>query len=233
MRQIIIEGHDGAGKTTFSHLLVENYRSRGFTVDRLKFPSSYPSDDLLSRPSDLLMFYLNDFREGMLHFRENPVDILVIDRSFISTMIYQCFHAPPNLLSDELDENALRAITVLGSRIFTEGIDPLEVELVFMECDLNVAMRRMDQRAAAQKDKLERMSLRDRYKAVGLLKDRYQVVKGVFKYGWYRPLEKGSNAFDNARVLELDTTNLAPEQALSEYLKQSFEPEYFDTKVDS
>lgn len=232
MRQIIIEGHDGAGKTTFSNLLVENYRSRGFSVERLKFPSSYPSDDLLSRPSDLMLFYLNDFREGLAPFRENPVDILVIDRSFLSTMVYQCFQESENYTNDVLDENALRSMATLGSRIFTEGLDPVEVEIVLMSCEINTATRRMTERNSGEKDKLERMRSRDRYMKVRLLKDRYQVLKGVFRYGWYRPLEIGGNAFDIAKVIELDTTNLDPEQALKAYLQKSLEPEYFESAVN-
>jgi len=229
MRQVIIEGHDGTGKTTLSHLMADDYRRRGFTVERLKFPTSYPDDDLLSRPADLLMFYLNDFREGLLPFRENPVDILVIDRSFLSTMVYQCFREVG--LNDMLDENALRAITTLGSRIFTEGLGNVEVELVFVECELKTALRRITSRDADEKDQLERMGVKERHQKVALLKDRYQVVKGVFKYGWYRPLEIGGNPFDEARVLELDTTDLTPEEALTSYKTRSFEPEYFKTKV--
>jgi len=217
MKLQIIEGHDGTGKTTFSHRLLDYYLGEGLRAERLKFPTSYPSDELLSRPTDLMLYYLNDFREALSAYRgRSDVDILVVDRSFISTMVYQGFREVEGV--DTLDENALRTIAVLGSRLFTEGLDLDTVEIVFMECHLTEAMSRIIDRDAEVKDSLERMPLEEMTHKVRTLKDRYTLVKNIFAYDWYSPLQPGGNAIEGARVLTIDTTRMNPEEVVLFYV---------------
>jgi len=229
MRYVLIEGHDGGGKTTFSHLVTEEYQRRGFKAERVKFPTSYPSDDLIARPADLLMFYLNDFKDTLEKYRDSDVDILVCDRSFLSTMVYQGFKVISG--EDTADTNLMRSLAVVGSKIFSEAFEDVEVEIVRIECEVQTAMKRIRSRNSEEKDLLERGTSREQFTALQRLKGRYERVTGIFAYREYSPLELEGNVFDHARVFTVDTTLRSPTEALQEYVRRSFEPEYFDTKV--
>lgn len=231
MRLVIIEGHDGTGKTTFARLLKENYESRGFKVAHVKFPSRLPSDAILASPVDSQMFYLTNFHGVMKRFRgDTETEILIADRSFITTMVYQGFYQDEDG-KDKMDAHAFQNLATQGSRIFSEGIPNLEVEIVFLSCEISTALARITERASEEKDAIERMSALDRQKKVQTLQDRYILAESAMKMGWFLPLQPGGNAFESAHIIKIDTTKMSQEGVVKAYNRRSLEPEFFNTKV--
>jgi thymidylate kinase len=225
MRLVIIEGHDGTGKSTLKDLIAADYEARGFSQTSLDFPSAYPTPEVLAVPSQAMLFYLNDFQRTLASLEVIP-DVIIADRSFLSTMVYQGFEDSP----ENLKECHFHAIKTLGSQIFEDHLGDMEVEILILNCDVNIAMRRMTSREAPKKDALEKMSVTQRAQKIKRLQERYMVVAGSFKYQWCRT-QDSHGAFDTCRVFQIDTTHITPEQALKRYLNMSLEPEYFDTKI--
>lgn len=84
-----IDGPDGAGKTTACQQLQDILQPR-FEVQLLAFPTSLPGEfeDIV----DETYYYLSDFRrEFTRRLVGSSPDIVILDRSFVSTVAYQGF----------------------------------------------------------------------------------------------------------------------------------------------
>jgi thymidylate kinase len=82
---VMIDGSDGTGKTTLSKRL-ESECSHSI---RLSFPTDTPTHSFDHKTSEIL-YYLNDFDEHIVQTTYEE-DMVILDRSFISTMAYQGF----------------------------------------------------------------------------------------------------------------------------------------------
>jgi len=93
---IAIEGIDGTGKTTLQHALAKEWRARGFRVLELREPSQGPTGRRARRASGLdpwtaAMAFTEDRRHqrSRLDRALRRGNVVVLDRSFYSTLAYQ------------------------------------------------------------------------------------------------------------------------------------------------
>lgn len=85
----IVEGHDGAGKTTLVNAMLELLSHTDIVHETVKFPTCQPSEGAG------VEWFMNDFEETLKHdprvHRCATADksLIIFDRSFISTAMYQ------------------------------------------------------------------------------------------------------------------------------------------------
>lgn len=92
MRKIAIhlEGPDGVGKSSLvSKLQVYLDSFEGLSVSQQHFPISVRNTDPSKKGASAALPYLNEFSEWVDSAKTQDEDILLIDRSFFSTAIYQ------------------------------------------------------------------------------------------------------------------------------------------------
>jgi thymidylate kinase len=170
---ILIEGADGAGKTTFTEYLVDHLEKTQDVI-RLKFPTRLPTDEELERKSSEVLFYLNDFEREMADI-EDYDGIVVCDRSFLTTLAYQGFHHPP-------EKNAFYdAILSLGASSFFENVgDNDELYLIKLECSTDEALERTEIRKEGKRDeeldRVDRMGTDEKRLKIDNLKRGYNVI---------------------------------------------------------
>lgn len=92
---VLLEGVDGAGKSTVANLLVDKFAKNGFEAIVVKAPDDrfrdFLSRNSFSRPGKVLL-YATDMLESckniiVPHLREGKV--VIQDRSIMSTFVYQ------------------------------------------------------------------------------------------------------------------------------------------------
>lgn len=211
---IIVEGHDGSGKTSFcDHLhstLNESHR-----VDLLKFPSRLPSEDDKRWVSSRVLFYLNDFEYQMHPYRDGSdypkeAEVLIIDRSYLSTLVYQGY------LKDSVfkDLDTYDTLNHMGKEIFFSDIKGLEIDIVFLECKAEIAVERILERADTCKDDVETLAPEAMLKELRLLKDRYQRLRHFLKNNPWK-------AHDiKPAIFHVDTSRKSTREAVEDYLKE-------------
>lgn len=223
---IIVEGADGAGKTTFTEdLVVYLEQNSERSVRRLKFPTRLPTDDELQRKTSEVLFYLNDFEREMSRL-EDFEGFVVCDRSFITTLAYQGFLQPPE------KNSYYNAIFSLGSSAFFEANSPDdELYLVKLECSTDEALRRAAMRKEGkgqeELDRVDRMGEREKRFMIDNLKRSYNTIfKEIRKQKAFNLPPKASNPklssyfdMENVHLQNIATTHLEPSEALNTFLR--------------
>lgn len=91
-RMIMVEGPNGAGKTTLVRALAEPLRACGLRVDTLAFPTPALRTTLSERPDmpqdERTALFLADMQEHLPAALEAQPDVLLMDRGWLSTMVY-------------------------------------------------------------------------------------------------------------------------------------------------
>lgn len=86
---VIVEGHDGAGKTTLVNAMMELLGHTDIVHETVKFPTCQPPEGAGAE------WFMNDFEETLKHdprvhrCATSDKSIIIFDRSFISTAVYQ------------------------------------------------------------------------------------------------------------------------------------------------
>lgn len=215
MRIVIVEGMDGTGKSTFVKGVENHYISKGLKTQSLSFPRTYPTE-LDRRFKGRLNFYLEDFRQGLSSV-EKDTQVLVLDRFIYSTAIYQ------GLFDDKVKVGA-GDILRKGEKILSSSFpQQTSLETVFVTCNVGIANRRIMIRNSKEKDDLEKMNFKERFGLLLDLKDAYEYLKHMTTF----ELRKKEGAFYDCHVIEIDSSKRNPEEMVEEYVRRSFEPEYF------
>ena len=162
MKIWLIEGTDGTGKSTFSHEL-ENALSGS---EYLKFPSSTPTPVDKKSQTSRIIFHLNDFKTQLSYIDQTSCEHLVVDRCFLSTMVYQGFEA-----DSAIPNRSFETILQLGSSLFHQAGN----ELVFIQltCDNEEAVRRITNRTNGVQDDIENLRGEVLKEKISLLSRRY------------------------------------------------------------
>lgn len=182
---IILDGIDGAGKTTLIEHFLEEASERDASCfgdareyHHLAFPQRLPSLEEKATPLGRTLFYLRDFERAL----RGPCEAgayYVYDRSFVSTLAYQGF-----LEGLKVDAGAFDAIAALGSRAFFDR--PLDrpahgqrhtAFFVHVTCDARDASRRVGHRGlGAQGDDVDALEGGQRVDALAALDQRYAAI---------------------------------------------------------
>jgi dTMP kinase len=119
---VAIEGIDGAGKTTLQRLLAREWRARGLRVLELREPSRGPTGRrarrLASRdPWTAAMAFTDDRKRQRERIRRalQRGTVVLLDRSFFSTLAYQGSALPPSRRSEL--ERLQHAATLVPHRV--------------------------------------------------------------------------------------------------------------------
>lgn len=207
---IIVEGADGAGKTTFTEDLVDHLEQNQDVV-RLKFPTRLPTDEELERKTSEVLFYLNDFEREMAKL-EGFDGIVVCDRSFITTLAYQGFDSANN------KNQFFDPIMNIGYASFFKDVKA-DIYIVELECDVEESLRRTGVRSEGKSiedlDRVDRMGVTEKRAMITSLKERYSKVMIDLKVHFGRAQQE---KILNPRFLSIHTTDLDPVDALNEFL---------------
>ncbi len=137
---IIIEGIDGAGKTTQVKLLAEYFRKRGYLVSTFKEPTDGQYGRLIKEiskngrknitPKDELELFIKDRKED-IKFNIKPSldkkEIVIVDRYYFSNIAYQ---------------GAL-GLNTEDIRAANEKISIAPDIVVILDCDVNIGLNRI------------------------------------------------------------------------------------------
>jgi len=135
---IVIEGIDGAGKTTFAKVLYENLKKKGKLVVFSSEPTSGPFGEKIktflikkeSDPQKLRVLFLKDriwHVENIIMPTLEKGAYLILDRYYISTLAYQSSQGLP--FKELLIEN--------------ETIAPLPDLVIYLDIPLEIAFKRL------------------------------------------------------------------------------------------
>lgn len=131
---IIVEGHDGAGKSSLTSLLRKHFGTKDIAF--LRFPSQEPDPSLQGQ--DLIRFYMDDFKASLDSI---GADTIICDRSFVSTLVYQGF-CPEGVKPNQDFEKILTE----GSALFGAP----QLFWIYLYCDPAEAARRIETRGACR-----------------------------------------------------------------------------------
>jgi thymidylate kinase len=143
---IILEGIDGSGKSTLAQKLCQ-----GNGWDFIKFPTSYPKGSFQS-PCQAIKFYLDDFEQGLFHIQKGS-EVLVCDRSYLSTLVYQGVEAMKNeqpLENWRRDNQSFDDINKIGFRLFNKASD--SIVYLHIDVDPRKALERIKMRYNGKAD---------------------------------------------------------------------------------
>ena len=193
MRTLLVEGHDGAGKTTFCNYLEERMKETGLKIDRLKFPLEIPDGRWPAEDSIIL---IDDFQRTLNPYLQGEVecDLLLVDRAFPSTLIYQ---------GEEFEMRATyHALRSILERPFVE----LQYRLCYLSCDPEVASSRAEERSQDKEDPVDRLTKDERTRRIRLIKEDYD-----------RLLPKLDFEGD---LIRLDSSERTTEELYQDFMKQ-------------
>lgn len=176
---MLLEGVDGAGKSTVANLLVDKFAEHGFEAIIVKAPDERFRDLLsrnsFSRPGKVLL-YATDMLEScknivVPHLREGKV--VIQDRSVLSTFVYQRLMDLEG--GDDLESSVLREILDRVNDLMMQSESGLRaaVLVALLDVPARVAMKRS---AAHVKDEYEEWARRVRcYRALSDTIDGFRV----------------------------------------------------------
>ncbi|NME52581.1 dTMP kinase [Desulfovibrio piger] len=155
---VLLEGVDGAGKSTVANLLVDKFAEHGFEAIIVKAPDERFRDLLsrnsFSRPGKVLL-YAADMLEScknivVPHLREGKV--VIQDRSVLSTFVYQRLIDLEG--GDDLESSVLREILDCVNDLMMQSESGIRaaVLVALLDVPARVAMKRS---AAHAKDEYE------------------------------------------------------------------------------
>lgn len=165
-RIIMVEGCDGTGKSTLCRRAVEE-----FGYDFVKFPTVYPAWENMT-PREAIDFHLTDFHRTLVEWPESGVTLLC-DRSYISTLVYQCFEG-------WFPSKDFREVLDLALDIFSQFTD--ELCLVIVAADIPIMHERLQKRSqelvTGNKDTLDGLDSEALEKKLADLHMRYRTCLG-------------------------------------------------------
>jgi len=151
-----VEGHDGAGKTTFVDAMTYVLELTDIEHCTIKFPSCVPPED--ADASWFIEDFERTFEEdhGLRQCMRAEHSVIILDRSFVSTMVYQailprmCENAASNerRISDLRHHESLQ-IAGEGLMQICRNIYPDMLQFFHAECPVKVAVERIEERMAA------------------------------------------------------------------------------------
>jgi thymidylate kinase len=202
---IILEGIDGSGKSTLAQKLCQ-----GNGWDFIKFPTSYPKGSFQS-PCQAIKFYLDDFEQGLFSIQKGS-EVLVCDRSYLSTLVYQGVEAMKNdqpLENWRRDNPAFDDINKIGFRLFNRASD----EVIYIHIDV------------APEKSLERIKMRYNGKAddeLDILPDAEKLLALEKLDKAYRFIRSSKDVMEDLTHCSFDSSNLNPDELYTkvmEYLR--------------
>lgn len=221
MKIIIIEGVDGTGKSTFAKLL-----QQALDGPILKFPPALPKPSDLSDPLTEALFYINGMsscpylrqsEEDRLFTPYSNNEVLICDRSFITTMVYQGYE-------EESTERSFLfpSIFQLGSAAFFSRIpNPFEVTFLRLHCELEESLKRMDSRNSGKEDteldRVDRLSIPEKRAKLATLSDRFDDSFENLRQET-QTLTHRFPTLKDLQVLNVDTTHSSPIEAANSVL---------------
>jgi thymidylate kinase len=193
---IILEGIDGSGKSTLAQKLCQ-----GNGWDFIKFPTSYPKGSFQS-PCQAIKFYLDDFEQGLFRIRNRSgvrSGILVCDRSYISTLVYQGVEAMKNeqpLENWRRDNPSFDEINKIGFRLFNEASD----SIIYIHIDVD------------PRKSLERIKMRYNGKAddeLDILPDEEKLSALEKLDRAYKFIRSSKDVMESLQYFSIDSSNIS------------------------
>lgn len=187
---IVVEGGDGAGKSTQLELLVKRIESEGRTVEHLHFPKhesrfgkvvdSYLRGELGSKdalpPEFIALLYITDFYESKKYIEDSLAQgkDIVLSRFFSSTLNYQ-------VALEKNDKESLWS----WIRFVTSRLPQPDLVLV-LDVPLDVSKKFMDNanRAESYKHEVKKDQHESDLKFQQLVRDEYE--RNIKRLGWKR-----------------------------------------------
>lgn len=189
MRAIIVDGADGAGKTTFCKLLQER---KGWRY--VKFPLEYPRRHFTS-PDANADYYLAEFKKVCEELGKNrDRTTIIFDRSYISTYIYQGQNDP-----------------MLGKRIIEEGRQAFsrlnaELSYVILAVDPQTACERILGRPKQEViDSIDELAGKELFERCTSLYKSYNTLPLVLEV-------------ERPTLIKIDTSDTGPQEAVEHFL---------------
>jgi thymidylate kinase len=172
---LIIEGVDGAGKTTLAQECMRQIEMSGRSCRSHHFPSrmwtepqsgiDWGSASALERAN----WFYQDFSQGMGRLLAHDPDFIVLDRSYISTLVYQGF---------DLSNKKIAAFDMLswaGAFIFAADQRIGTITLAHMDTPADVCAQRIVGRGAG-KDEFDALTLDRLHDKLLAYKERYEIA---------------------------------------------------------
>lgn len=193
-KMIIIEGTDGTGKTS----LVKGLKKYLPNAHYVKFPTRIPK----AHESHTERFWLDDMAKHLPLYGN-----VVVDRSFITTAVYQALIKRP--------KESPASILAKGERIFKRRND--EIFLIRLKCNPETCYNRISIRND-NRDEMDRMDRNNFIKKSMVINrgfdEAFDIMKGFGKYG------------------EVDTTKMNELQTLKKVLMKTGIMSNFETLYD-
>lgn len=213
---ILVEGTDGTGKSQFiSHLSSKLTPLESVTdVHTKAFPTTNPPVHVKQSQTSGILFFLDDFNDAFRDLSCSRNDLVVCDRSFLSTLVYQGFKGNHSLTKGRFYES----IMTLGENTFFGHTDFDKVHMVLLTCSSETAQNRIQQRAS-DKDSIDSLEGHEQKMRIEALAMRYQIVVSDLKERWNRSLPFRPDPVENT---EPHFHKISTEKETSENLAESF-----------
>lgn len=179
---ILVEGTDGTGKSQFIKHLSKHLteQTQPAQLRTLAFPTKpIPNQN---HPSSEVLFFLNDFNttfQNLPDFSAEGEGIILCDRSFLTTIVYQGFRGDYSLVKGRF----YNSIMNVGETTFLGHINFDTVHTVLLTCSIETAQSRIGQRGV-DKDDLDKMEGSQQHMRLETLAYRYRIVTSDLKTRW-------------------------------------------------
>lgn len=178
-----VDGIDGAGKTTVINQTVSQLEDDhpDWDVKTLKFPTEYPDE-----PKGF-KWYLRDMYKTLPRVFYEGADVLLLDRSFVSTAVYQGFDYSKDTPEHTDAEKILGLGLQMFSKVYRESsIGEIEHVFCWLRERPDICCDRIEAREDATEDEAEGMStdalldwLKARHKAC---KHTWDMLGDIIRY---------------------------------------------------
>ena len=215
-RMIIVEGVDGVGKSTFLSTLENRYKDLSLSTTHRFFPYQMPPPDVSSCSIREVLYYLKDFERQLAEHPTVNTDVILCDRSFLTTMVYQGF------IGTAIKGRYYEPIQTLGEDLFASKIDVDHIDVVYLECSTETSINRISARKSS-KDVTDNLKGDELTKRLDNLKNRFEIVISDTNFKW--KMERLSLGLARKkpsvikRIHQLDTTNSSPEDTVTKALQ--------------
>lgn len=203
MKLLLVEGIDGAGKSSFIQKL--SFALGNSVV--FPFPSNLPQEKDIMDPASEVMFYLNDFNQELKFLNYEKPENVICDRSFLTTMAYQGY-------GEGLTRNSyFDSIFTLGSSIFTSKLKPGDtLHYIRIKCKIEECLRRLGKRNRTQEDRVDEIDKLSHIEKRSKLRSLDSKFEDIFNY---------VRSQGDAHLLhEVSTTQNSAEEACRKFLKE-------------
>lgn len=156
---VVVEGSEGAGKTTQINLLAKKLREQGFTVGVFKSPGGSPDGELIRdflvnhhgtdmTPTAVALMMMASIGSTMVHIvnehHRHTFDYILLDRWFYTTLAYQGQDNPGLRKTIASGILGFKDLSSLDPHLMSELI--VNHTLVYLDVDPTTANTRLDGR---------------------------------------------------------------------------------------